>query len=144
MKEYYDLHKERNGDIWFTVTTVVEDPKYLTEPFVTSTDFKKEPDGADGIPRPAPHDDERFSMMKCVARVAGTLEARMIRLLMTRRGALLVAAGAAFLLSAPTYLRAQFGPPPPHRRPARQGQSRPRISPATGCPSSPKTGAGAW
>jgi hypothetical protein len=46
LKEYYDLHKERNGDTWFTVTTVVEDPKYLTEPFVTSTDFKKIPDGA--------------------------------------------------------------------------------------------------
>jgi hypothetical protein len=45
LKEYYDLHKERNGDTWFTVTTVVEDPRYLTEPFVTSTDFKKIPDG---------------------------------------------------------------------------------------------------
>jgi len=45
LKEYYDLHKERNGDTWFTVTTIVEDPKYLTEPFVTSTDFKKIPDG---------------------------------------------------------------------------------------------------
>src|ERR1700733_4852852 len=45
LREYYDLHKERNGDTWFTVTTVVEDPKYLTEPFVTSTDFKKIPDG---------------------------------------------------------------------------------------------------
>ncbi len=52
LKEYYDLHKERNGDIWFTVTTVVEDPKYLTEPFVTSTDFKKEPDGAKWHPTP--------------------------------------------------------------------------------------------
>lgn len=45
LKEYYDLHKERNGDTWFTVTTVVQDPTYLTEPFVTSTDFKKIPDG---------------------------------------------------------------------------------------------------
>jgi hypothetical protein len=45
VKEYYDLHKERNGDTWFTVTTVVQDPTYLTEPFVTSTDFKKIPDG---------------------------------------------------------------------------------------------------
>jgi hypothetical protein len=45
LKEYYDLHKERNGDTWFTVTTVVTDPTYLSEPFVTSTDFKKIPDG---------------------------------------------------------------------------------------------------
>ncbi len=50
LKEYYDLHKERNGDTWFTVTTVVEDPMYLTEPFVTSTDFKKIPDGAGWSP----------------------------------------------------------------------------------------------
>ena len=50
LKEYYDLHKERNGDTWFTVTTVVEDPTYLTEPFVTSTDFKKLPDGAGWSP----------------------------------------------------------------------------------------------
>src|ERR1700736_963520 len=26
LKEYFDLSKERNGDIWFVVTTVVEDP----------------------------------------------------------------------------------------------------------------------
>ena len=52
LKEYYDLHKERNGDTWFTVTTVVEDPKYLTEPFVTSTDFKKIPEGAGWSPSP--------------------------------------------------------------------------------------------
>jgi hypothetical protein len=50
LKEYYDLHKERNGDTWFTVTTVVEDPKYLMEPFVTSTDFKKIPEGAGWSP----------------------------------------------------------------------------------------------
>jgi hypothetical protein len=50
LKEYYDLRKERNGDTWFTVTTVVEDPKYLTEPFVTSTDFKKIPEGAGWSP----------------------------------------------------------------------------------------------
>ena len=50
LKEYYDLHKERNGDTWFTVTTVVQDPTYLTEPFVTSTDFKKIPDGAGWSP----------------------------------------------------------------------------------------------
>jgi hypothetical protein len=30
------------GD-WFVVTTVVEDPQYLTGPFITSSNFKKEP-----------------------------------------------------------------------------------------------------
>jgi hypothetical protein len=46
VNEYYDLSKEPNGDTWFHVTTVVKDPMYLEEPFVTSTDFKKQPDAA--------------------------------------------------------------------------------------------------
>ena len=50
LKEYFDLSKERNGDTWFVVTTVVEDSQYLTEPFVTSTNFKKEPDGSKWSP----------------------------------------------------------------------------------------------
>src|SRR5262252_2776408 len=49
--EYFDRHAESNGD-WFTVTTIVEDPKYLTQPFITSTDFKKEPDGSKWRPVP--------------------------------------------------------------------------------------------
>jgi hypothetical protein len=44
--EYYDLSNEPNGDIWFHVTTIVKDPEYLEEPFVTSTDFKKQPDAS--------------------------------------------------------------------------------------------------
>jgi hypothetical protein len=44
--EYFDRHSEPNGDQWFTVTTIVEDPTYLDEPFITSSHFKKEPDGA--------------------------------------------------------------------------------------------------
>jgi hypothetical protein len=50
LKEYYDLSHERNGDTWFAVTTVVEDPTYLSEPFVTSTNWKKEPDGSKWSP----------------------------------------------------------------------------------------------
>jgi hypothetical protein len=46
VKEFFDLSNERNGDTWFVVTTIVEDPQNLTEPFVTSTNFKKEPDGS--------------------------------------------------------------------------------------------------
>lgn len=52
LNEYYDLSKERNGDIWFVVTTIVNDPQYLAEPFVTSTNFKKEPDGSKFSPTP--------------------------------------------------------------------------------------------
>jgi hypothetical protein len=50
--EYFDRHTEPNGDQWFTVTTIVEDPKYLDQPFVTSTHFKKEPDAAKWHPTP--------------------------------------------------------------------------------------------
>jgi hypothetical protein len=50
--EYYDRHNESNGDQWFTVTTIVDDPKYLDQPFITSTHFKKEPDAAKWRPTP--------------------------------------------------------------------------------------------
>jgi hypothetical protein len=50
--EYFDRHNEPNGDQWFTVTTIVEDPKYLQQPFITSTGFKKEADGAKWRPTP--------------------------------------------------------------------------------------------
>src|SRR5262245_20586149 len=50
VREFYDLSKERNGDTWFVVTTIVEDPTYLTEPFVTSTNFKKQADAAGWSP----------------------------------------------------------------------------------------------
>src|SRR5580765_5212331 len=47
--EYFDRHTDF-GSEWFTVTTVVEDPQYLAQPFITSTHFKKEPDGAKFTP----------------------------------------------------------------------------------------------
>jgi hypothetical protein len=43
--EYFDRHTESNGDEWFTVTTTVDDSKYLNTPFITSSGFKKERDG---------------------------------------------------------------------------------------------------
>jgi hypothetical protein len=50
--EYFDRHNEPNGDQWFTVTTIVEDPKYLQQSFITSTHFKKEPDASKWYPAP--------------------------------------------------------------------------------------------
>jgi hypothetical protein len=52
VQEYFDQHVEPNGDEWLTITTVVTDPTYLTGPFVTSTDFKKQrnADGWDPTP----------------------------------------------------------------------------------------------
>jgi hypothetical protein len=52
LEEYFDYHKEPNGDEWFTVTTIVRDPQYLVGPFITSSDFKKEPDGSRWQPTP--------------------------------------------------------------------------------------------
>ncbi|HUQ51180.1 MAG TPA: hypothetical protein VM692_03095 [Gammaproteobacteria bacterium] len=50
--EYFDLFTEPDGAQWFTVTTIVTDPVYLGLPFVTTTDFRKERDGANFNPRP--------------------------------------------------------------------------------------------
>jgi hypothetical protein len=44
--EYYDLLHESDGEQWLIVKTIVEDPQYLTEPFITSTNLKKEADGS--------------------------------------------------------------------------------------------------
>ena len=48
--EYFDRFGEPNGDEWFTVTTIVEDPVHLAVPYITTTDFKKERDGAKFAP----------------------------------------------------------------------------------------------
>jgi hypothetical protein len=50
--EYFDRFTEPDGAQWFTVTTIVTDPVYLGLPFVTTTDFRKERDGAGFKPRP--------------------------------------------------------------------------------------------
>jgi hypothetical protein len=50
--EYFDRFTAPNGDEWFSVTTVVNDPKYLNQEFVTSSHFKKEPDGSKWAPAP--------------------------------------------------------------------------------------------
>ncbi|MBI2150002.1 MAG: hypothetical protein HYU27_05285 [Acidobacteria bacterium] len=44
--EWYDRVTSPNGDDWLIVTTEVVDPQYLAQPFITSTHFKKLPDGA--------------------------------------------------------------------------------------------------
>jgi len=50
LREYFDLSTEKDGSTWFVVTTIVEDPQYLTTPFVTSTNFKKQSDAAGWSP----------------------------------------------------------------------------------------------
>ena len=59
LTEYFNRHDEPNGDRWITVTRTVDDPKYLTMPFVTSESFKKEPDGSKWRPTPCQIDPPR-------------------------------------------------------------------------------------
>ena len=41
-----------NGDNWLQVVTIVEDPRYLSQPFYTSTNFRLEPNDANFKARP--------------------------------------------------------------------------------------------
>jgi hypothetical protein len=49
---FHRLPTHPNGDNWLHVTTIVEDPKYLSQPFYTSTHFRLEPNDANFRPRP--------------------------------------------------------------------------------------------
>ena len=44
LTEYFDLGAVRNGDQLLVVTAIVDDAKYLQQPFVVSTQFKKQRD----------------------------------------------------------------------------------------------------
>jgi hypothetical protein len=44
LTEYFNRATEPNGDTWLFVTHIVEDPQYLTQPFIRSTHYKKLPD----------------------------------------------------------------------------------------------------
>src|SRR2546426_1798582 len=52
LTEYYDRYQGPNGDEWLVVTTIVEDPQYLSQSFTTSTNFKKLPDASGWNPTP--------------------------------------------------------------------------------------------
>jgi len=41
-----------NGDVWLIVSTILEDPAYLTQPLYLSSQFKREPNGAKWTPTP--------------------------------------------------------------------------------------------
>ena len=51
LTEHFDRLTE-DGTDWLVVQTVVDDPKYLTQEFVTSTHFMREPDGSKRAPSP--------------------------------------------------------------------------------------------
>lgn len=48
LTEYYDRTSESNGDSLLIITTIVDDPQYLTGQFVTSTHFKRLADSGPG------------------------------------------------------------------------------------------------
>ena len=50
--EYMDRFAAPNGDEWLVVTTIVSDPTYLNQDFVTSTHFKREPNATKWAPTP--------------------------------------------------------------------------------------------
>lgn len=50
--EFFNRTIEDNGDSWLIVSTVVEDPQYLTARFARSTHFKKLPDSRGWNPTP--------------------------------------------------------------------------------------------
>jgi hypothetical protein len=49
--EYYDLH-QRDGIDYLIQMQIVEDPQYLDVPWVTTNNFKREPDGSKWDPQP--------------------------------------------------------------------------------------------
>jgi hypothetical protein len=52
MTEYYDIVRERSGDLWLILTSIVNDPQYLREPFMISTHYRKQADAAGWDPTP--------------------------------------------------------------------------------------------
>ena len=52
LTEFWDVNKETNGDQWMVITTLVDDPDYLQEQWVTALHFRKEPNGAKWDPTP--------------------------------------------------------------------------------------------
>jgi hypothetical protein len=50
--EYFDRTMEQDGNSYLIDTNIVEDPMYLQQPFITSTHFKREPDGSKWHPTP--------------------------------------------------------------------------------------------
>jgi hypothetical protein len=52
LTEYYDRFPGPDGSEWFVVTTIVDDPEYLAQPFITSSHFRRERDGSKWAPHP--------------------------------------------------------------------------------------------
>lgn len=52
LTEYFNSFNAPDGEEWFVVTTIVDDPMYLEMPYVTTSHFRREPDNAKWNPSP--------------------------------------------------------------------------------------------
>jgi hypothetical protein len=59
MEEHFDRFTEPNGDNWVVIDSILMDPQYLTQPYVTSNAFKKIPDRQGWDPTPCRADQVR-------------------------------------------------------------------------------------
>ena len=84
LTEYFARFKAPNGDEWLMVTTIVDDPSYLKQRFVTSSHFRREPQGGKWNPKPCGARHERAQRTACCGARA-SLRRRTQRC--TRRGA---------------------------------------------------------
>jgi len=50
--EYYDTFSAPDGNQWFVVTTIIDDPEYLYQPYITSSHFRRETGTPQWTPRP--------------------------------------------------------------------------------------------
>src|ERR1700722_8452046 len=51
LTEYFDRHTDVGAE-WILHTRIIEDPQYLTEPYIITSHFKREPDGSKWHPTP--------------------------------------------------------------------------------------------
>jgi hypothetical protein len=57
LTEYWDVHQRDTGETYLVLTTIVDDPVYLQDPWLTALHFRQEPDGSKWHPEPC---DARF------------------------------------------------------------------------------------
>ena len=69
LTEYFSRTIEPNGDSWLILTSIVEDPQYLTGPFLRSTHYKRLPDNNIAVGAGAMfRDNDRTRWPRVVAR----------------------------------------------------------------------------
>lgn len=52
LTEYFDVNTLPNGEVWMTVTTRIDDARYFTRPYITTSDFKRLSDASGWDPQP--------------------------------------------------------------------------------------------